>query len=126
MQGGVDAGRDAEPDLERQRRQGDGERRRHALHHQVDGGTAVAHRLAEIAGEGVGDVGQVLVPDRPIEAPGLAEGVDRLGRRIDRHDQQRRIARQPQHDEGEGHDEQDGERGAQQPRGGEQQHQAAT
>ena len=38
VQGGVDAGRDAEADLERQRRQGDGERRRHALHHQVDGG----------------------------------------------------------------------------------------
>ena len=38
VQGGIDAGRDAEADLEHQRRQGDGERRRHALHHQVMAG----------------------------------------------------------------------------------------
>jgi hypothetical protein len=119
MKGGVDAGRDTEPDLERQGRQGDGECRRNTLHHQVDGGTAIAHRLAEVAGEGVSDVGEVLFPDRPFEAPGLAEGLDRLGRRVDRHDEQGGIARQPQHDEGERHDEQDGERSAQQAGGGE-------
>ena len=62
------------------------------------------------------DIGEVLVPHRPVEAPGLAEGLDRLGRRVDRQDQHRRIARQPQHDEGEGDDEEDGEDGAQQAR----------
>jgi hypothetical protein len=102
------------------------EGRRHALQHEVDGGPPVAHRLAEVAGEGVADIGQILVPDRLVEAPGFAEGRDRLGRRVDRHDQQRRIARQAQHHEGEGHHEQDGEARAQQARGGEHQHQAAT
>jgi hypothetical protein len=71
-------------------------------------------------------VGEVLVPDRLVEAPGLAEGFYRLRRRVDRHDEQRRVARQAQHHEGEGHHEQDGEGGAQQPRGREHQHQAAT
>ena len=107
MQRGIDAGRDADAELERQRRQGQRQGRGDALGDQLDRRAAVAHRLAELALRDRAEIAQILQPDRIIEAPGLAEGGDRLGRRIDAHDDQRRIARQSQHDEGEGDDERD-------------------
>ena len=106
-------------------RHGDRQGRRHALEHELDRRPAVAHGVAEIAGQGMADIGEVLHPDRLVEAPGLAERLDRFRRRVDRHDEQRRIARKPQHEEGEGHHQEDGQQGAQQPSGEIAQHQAA-
>jgi len=40
--------------------------------------------IAEIAGQGVADIGEVLHPDRLIETPRFAEGLYRFGRGVDR------------------------------------------
>ena len=97
---------------------------RHALDDELDGGTAVAHGAAELAlGDGA-EVAEILQPDRIIEAPGLAEGGDRLGRRLGTEDDLRRIAGHAQHDEGERHHQRDGYQRAAEPDGEEAEHQA--
>ena len=95
----------ADADLERQRRQRQRQRRGDAFERRVAMAAArrassARDRPAAMASKYV----EVLHPDRIIEAPGLAEGGDRLRRRFRAHDHQRGIAGQAQHDEGEGHD----------------------
>ena len=125
MQRGVDAGRNADADLDQQRGKRQRQRRRNALGDQRDRRPAVAHRAAEFALGDRAEIVEILHPDRLIEAPGLAEGRDHLRRRFGSHDHQRRIAGQAQHDEGEGDDEHDRQQRAADPHGKEAQHQAA-
>jgi hypothetical protein len=86
--------------------------------------SVAAHGVAEVAVQGVPDIGEVLHPERPVEAPGGAECLDGFGRRIGRQDHHRRIARQVQDKEGEGDDEEDRQDGAQQAADEITQHQA--
>ena len=97
---------DADAELERERRQRQRQGCGDALENKSDRRAAVAHRASEFTlGDGA-EIIEILHPDRIVEPPGLAEGGDDFRRRLRAHDDQRRIAGQPQHDKCKGDDEQ--------------------
>src|SRR5574341_412304 len=106
-----DPRRDRERQRDEQCRAGKLERCRHALDHQVEGGLAVAHRLAEVATERTGEETPVLDEERIVESHRLAEAFHVLGRRVRRQEDQRRIAREvedEEDDEGDAEQDQEG------------------
>ena len=103
MQGGIDAGGNTDQELDRECRQRQRQRHRDPLRHQFNRGAAIAHRAAEFALSDRPEIVEILQPERIIEAPGRPEGGDRLRRRLGAQNDLRRIARQAQDDEGEGH-----------------------
>ena len=102
--------RDADRDRKHQRDKGKFHRRRHALQDEIERGTAVRERLAEVARERVLDEHPELYPNRLIEAEphrGLLalkligfrtdQDVDRVAKSIDPDEHQRRHHRHDQH-----------------------------
>ncbi|MNE26883.1 hypothetical protein D3C80_1202720 [compost metagenome] len=118
MQRGIDAGRNADHDLEEQCGNGELQGGGNTVDDQLHGRRLVAHGNAEIAGKDRLDIGEILDPQRLIETPGLAEGIDGFLRHVRPEHDLRRITGHAQDHEGEGQHRQNGNHRAEKTNGG--------
>ena len=114
MQRRINPRRNTEANLDGQCRQGQRKGGWNAFSDQHNRITPIAHGPAQIALQNRPEIGEILNPNRFIQAPGGTKGINRFRGRIRAHDDLCRITGKAQHNESEGDHHGNGERSARQ------------